>query len=82
MARAILRASSRACVTTTSVTPSSRFSSLLQTSYRRSYALESRDSLGATNWSSLPAVTGNGALRLLTDPAATAPQRFYRIRQW
>jgi hypothetical protein len=26
--------------------------------------------------------TGNGALRQLSDPAATAPQWFYRIQQW
>ena len=25
---------------------------------------------------------GNGALRMLTDPSAVAPQRFYRMRQW
>ena len=59
-----------------------QFSVLLQTASRRYYALEFTDSPGQTDWSVLPAAAGNGALRLLTDPAAGAPHRFYRVKQW
>jgi len=59
-----------------------RFSALLQTLNRRTYALEYKDSLTATNWNVVATNAGNGALRLLSDPAATAPERFYRMRQW
>ena len=59
-----------------------RFTALAQTLSCGQYLLEYKDSLAATNWSGLPAVAGNGALRVLTDPAATASQRFYRMRQW
>jgi hypothetical protein len=48
----------------------------------QSYALECKTSSVATHWSALSTNTGNGALRQLSDPAATAPQRFYRMRQW
>jgi hypothetical protein len=48
----------------------------------KSYALEYKNSLSASNWTALSTNAGNGALRLLTDPAATASQRFYRMRQW
>ena len=58
------------------------FSARVQTLCRKSYALEYKDSLAATNWTPLPATAGNGALRVLTDPTATATQRFYRMRQW
>jgi hypothetical protein len=59
-----------------------RFSVLLQTLHRKYYALEYKDSASATNWSPLSTNLGNGALRLLSDPAAAVPQRFYRLRQW
>jgi hypothetical protein len=60
----------------------SRFSALVQTLCPRSYALEFKNSLAATNWTAVTTNAGNGALRLLTDPAATASQRFYHMRQW
>ena len=60
----------------------SRFSVLVETLNRKSYALECKTSSVATNWSVLSTNTGNGALEQLSDPAATAPQRFYRMRQW
>jgi hypothetical protein len=59
-----------------------QFGVLLQTLNRKSYALEYNDSLVSTNWTTLYTNTGNGALRVLTDPAATGKQRFYRMRQW
>jgi alpha-tubulin suppressor-like RCC1 family protein len=57
------------------------FSALLRTRHGKNYALEFRNTF-TTNWNSLPAVTGNGALRLLMDPSASTPRRFYRVRQW
>jgi hypothetical protein len=59
-----------------------RFSALAQTLSPRNYALEYKDSLAATNWTAVSTNAGNGALRLLTDPAANGAQRFYRMRQW
>jgi hypothetical protein len=49
------------------------------TLYRKNYALEFKNSLADTNWTALPAVGGNGALQMLSDPDAAAPQRFYRL---
>jgi sugar lactone lactonase YvrE len=57
------------------------FSVLFQTFNRKNYSLESINSLTTTNWTAVSTVSGNGALRLLTDPTATATQRFYRLRQ-
>lgn len=59
-----------------------RFSALLQTLNRKNYVLEFKNSLQATGWTTLPTVTGNGALRQLTDTPGSGPQRFYRVRQW
>jgi hypothetical protein len=55
---------------------------LVQTLYRKNYALEFKNSLADTNWIALPTVRGNGALRVLSDPDASVSQRFYRLRQW
>jgi hypothetical protein len=52
----------------------------LQSNSGSSYTLEYRDSLSLTTWLALPAVSGNGAVLTLTDPAATNRQRFYRVR--
>jgi M6 family metalloprotease-like protein len=59
-----------------------RFSLLVQTFAGRNYTLEYKSSLAAPSWTSLPTVRGTGAPQVLSDPAATSPQRFYRIRQW
>jgi hypothetical protein len=45
----------------------------------RSYSLEFSDTLGPTKWTALPAVVGDGTVTVLTDPAATNQQRFYRV---
>jgi hypothetical protein len=58
------------------------FSALVQTLSGRSYALEYKDSLAATNWTAACTNVGNGALRILTDSAADSPRRFYRMWQW
>ena len=59
-----------------------RFTTTVQTLARGSYALEYKNSLAATNWTTVGTQPGNGALRILTDPAAAGTQRFYRMRQW
>ena len=58
------------------------FSTLVQTLYRRNYALEWKASLSASNWTAVCTNGGNGALRVLADPTARPPGRFYRMRQW
>ena len=46
------------------------------------YCLDYTDSPAGNNGTALPLVAGNGGVMTLTDPAATVPQRFYRVRQW
>ena len=58
------------------------FSFLIQTLDRKHYALDFKNSLTAASWSPIATNAGNGGLELLTDRAATASQRFYRVRQW
>jgi Regulator of chromosome condensation (RCC1) repeat/Immunoglobulin domain len=60
----------------------SQFSVSVQTLNDKQYELQYKTSLDATNWTALPAVSGNGSEQVLTDPAATGPQRFYRVRQY
>jgi uncharacterized lipoprotein YddW (UPF0748 family) len=59
-----------------------QFHTLVQTLNRRTYALEANGSPASNNWIGVCTNAGNGALRILTDPTATAKQRFYRMRQW
>jgi alpha-tubulin suppressor-like RCC1 family protein len=59
-----------------------QFTALAQTLSRQHYGLEFRDAWTNATWIGLPAVPGNGALRILTDSSATNGQRFYRLRQW
>lgn len=59
-----------------------RFEAQLPTFGGRVYALEFANSLSGANWVSLPMVLGDGTMKTVTDPAATAPHRFYRVRQW
>ena len=47
--------------------------------YLRIPKLEFADSLTPANWTALPAVTGDGTVIVLMDPAATNQQRFYRV---
>lgn len=56
------------------------FSALVQTVGGRPYVLEFKSALTATNWTSLPARLGNGALLKVADADASSPQRFYRVR--
>ncbi|HWH67822.1 MAG TPA: M6 family metalloprotease domain-containing protein, partial [Candidatus Sulfotelmatobacter sp.] len=59
-----------------------QFSLLLQTFPGKNYVLESKTSLSGTNWAPVTSLRGSGTLQFLRDPAATTPQRFYRVRQW
>jgi hypothetical protein len=45
----------------------------------KSYTLQHKRSLSQGEWTSLPAVSGTGGPLVLTDPAASDPQQFYRI---
>lgn len=58
------------------------FSVQVPTVVGKLYALEYVPSFSVTNWTSLPAVRGTGDVVPLTDPSASAAQRFYRVRQW
>jgi sugar lactone lactonase YvrE len=56
------------------------FSVQLPTAPRWSYTLEFKNSPSESNWTALPPVTGDGTVKALTDPTASVPQRFYRVR--
>jgi hypothetical protein len=58
------------------------FSLVVQTYAGKTYALQYKDSLEATNWLTLPSLYGNGAKQFLIDPAATSAHRYYRVREW
>jgi hypothetical protein len=59
-----------------------QFSLLVQTTAGKNYALQYKDSLTATSWTELFPIYGLGTMQFLFDPAATVPQRLYRVRQW
>jgi alpha-tubulin suppressor-like RCC1 family protein len=61
---------------------SNSFSLTLPTQSGRVYALEFKKNAGDTNWDALPLNFGTGTNVILTDPAATNSQRFYRVRRW
>lgn len=56
------------------------FSVTVATLAGKSYTLEFKNVLNASTWTALPPVTGNGSDQPLSDPAATVPNRFYRVR--
>ena len=55
------------------------FTARVQTLCRKNYGLEFTDSLAQPIWTPLPALPGYGGLRLLSDPSAQVPRRFYRL---
>jgi O-glycosyl hydrolase len=55
------------------------FSAFVQTLNRTNYALQVKSGLAGGAWTGVATNSGSGALRLLIDSAATAPQRFYRV---
>jgi hypothetical protein len=58
------------------------FSVRVTTKAGKNYALEYKDSLSTANWTALPTVAGDGTVKVLSDPAATTPRRFYRIKEF
>jgi hypothetical protein len=44
------------------------------------YTAEYQDALGVGPWNVLGEIDGSGAMATMTDPNATAPTRFYRVR--
>jgi M6 family metalloprotease-like protein len=58
------------------------FTAWLQTAPGKRYSLEFKGSLQESAWTTLGTVFGNGTLQSLVDPHASAPQRFYRVREW
>ena len=46
----------------------------------QSYILQFKNSFIDNIWTALPAVTGDGTLKTLTDPSATGGRRFYRVQ--
>jgi hypothetical protein len=58
------------------------FSLSVPTFKGRVYRLEYKDSLTDTAWTALPLQAGTGGNLPLTAPDVSAPQRFYRVRQW
>ena len=58
------------------------FSVTLRTQVGRVYALEYKDSLLSSSWTTLPLIVAKGSNSTLSDPTATVSQRFYRIRRW
>jgi hypothetical protein len=65
-----------------SIWAASRFRVRVQSQARKNYALEFKDSLLNSSWTSLSTNHGNGALLQLQDAAASSGRRFYRVRQW
>ncbi len=57
------------------------FTLSLLTDLGKSYVLEYKDSLSQSAWTALPPIVGNGQTNTLADLSATAPQRFYRVRE-
>jgi hypothetical protein len=47
----------------------------------RGYYLQYRDSFTDPHWRLLPPVPGDGSVKTLRDPTATASQRYYRVWQ-
>ena len=59
------------------------FSVSLPTLNGRVYQLEYKNFLEDTNWTPLfPLHAGNGAVQQFVDTTASAPSRFYRVREW
>jgi len=46
----------------------------------KTYFLEYKNSLNASAWNPAQAVSGDGTVKLLTDPDVIHTQRFYRLR--
>lgn len=58
-----------------------RFEVSLLTETGKNYALQYVGSMTNTNWTSLPSVPGNGAIKTLTNSPLSTTNRFYRVLQ-
>jgi hypothetical protein len=58
------------------------FTVQVPTDRQRVYGLEYTTSLANPQWTLLPLAAGTGGIVQLTDPAAGAARRFYRVRRW
>ena len=56
------------------------FSVSVSTIAGKSYTLQYKNALSDSMWSSLPAVAGDGTIKILTDSSATVSRRFYRAQ--
>jgi len=52
----------------------------LDTVSGKSYVLQFKNSLGVSNWTALPAVTGDGTMKTLVDASATGTKWVYRVQ--
>ena len=57
------------------------FALALPTTRGKAYFLQAKTSLGDQAWSFVGGLVGDGGTKVLTDPAATAHYRFYRVRR-
>ena len=55
------------------------FSATLPTCRTTRYQMEFKNSLADPDWTLLPPVVGDGAMKTLNDACADAPQRYYRV---
>ena len=53
----------------------------IQTERGKNYFVQYADSLSALNWQSLPAISGDGTVKSVTNSAPAATQRFYRLQE-
>ncbi len=65
-------------IVSTSLGSSRVFSIAVPTERGKTYILECSELL--TEWKVITAVVGDGTVKTITDPIASSPQRFYRIR--
>ncbi len=56
------------------------FRTVMQTLNRHFYALQYKEALDGTNWTTLPPISGNGALQSLVDSTAATASRFFRAQ--
>lgn len=60
---------------------SNRFEVSVATQSGKNYTLQYRDSLTVTNWTSLPAIPGDGLVKVLTNSNPSVSNRLYRVLQ-
>jgi hypothetical protein len=52
----------------------------LDTVSGKSHVLQFKNSFSVSNWTALPAVTGDGTMKTLVDASATGTKRVYRVQ--